>query len=139
MLAKTIWCLMFADNSSRAICQSRIYSNDFSIMVFREKFMFDLGFVLHVWWQLAYPCCHFYFDIKFGNRLYSKEKRRAWPMTMTGKIRYMPLLKSKQVSSRWWYLPLSLNLMRLWYINTFFCVGFHRVRGIQLDQIWVRL
>jgi hypothetical protein len=89
-------------------------------------------------WLLPYPCSHFYFDIKFGNRLYSKEKRRAWPMTMTGKIRYMPLLKSKQVSSRWWYLPLSLNLMRLWYINTFFCVGFHRVRGIQLDQIWVR-
>ena len=27
---------------------------------------------------MPYPCSHFYFDIKFGNRLYSKEKRRAW-------------------------------------------------------------
>ena len=29
---------------------------------------------------LPYPCSHFYFDINFGNRLYSKEKRRAWPL-----------------------------------------------------------
>ena len=29
---------------------------------------------------MPYPCCHFYFDIKFGNRLYSKEKIRAWPL-----------------------------------------------------------
>ena len=28
---------------------------------------------------MPYPCSHFYFDI-FGNRLYSKEKRRAWPL-----------------------------------------------------------
>ena len=27
---------------------------------------------------LPYPCRHF--DIKFGNRLYSKEKRRVWPL-----------------------------------------------------------
>ena len=27
---------------------------------------------------LPYPCSHFYFDINFGNRLHSKEKRRAW-------------------------------------------------------------
>ena len=26
---------------------------------------------------MPYPCSHFYFDIKFGYRLYSKEKRRA--------------------------------------------------------------
>ena len=25
---------------------------------------------------MPYPCSHFYVDIKFGNRLYSKEKRR---------------------------------------------------------------
>ena len=31
---------MFGDNGSRAICQSRIYSNDFSATVFCEKFMF---------------------------------------------------------------------------------------------------
>ena len=29
---------------------------------------------------MPYPCSHFYFDIKFGDRLYSKEKRRAWPV-----------------------------------------------------------
>ena len=29
---------------------------------------------------LPYPCSHFYFDIKFGNRLYSNEKRRTWPL-----------------------------------------------------------
>ena len=29
---------------------------------------------------LPYPYSHFYFDIKFGIRLYSKEKRRAWPL-----------------------------------------------------------
>ena len=29
---------------------------------------------------MPYPCSHFYFDIKFGDRLYSKEKRRAWPL-----------------------------------------------------------
>ena len=28
---------------------------------------------------MPYPCSHFYVDIKFGNRLYSEEKRRAWP------------------------------------------------------------
>ena len=26
---------------------------------------------------MPYPCSHFYFDIKFGNRLYSKEKSLA--------------------------------------------------------------
>ena len=30
--------------------------------------------------HMPYPCSHFYFDIKFGDRLYSKEKRRAWPL-----------------------------------------------------------
>ena len=35
-------------------------------------------FVLHTF--MPYPCGQFYFDIKFGNRLYSKEKRRAWPL-----------------------------------------------------------
>ena len=29
---------------------------------------------------MPYPCSHFYFDIKFGNRLYSKEKGKAWPV-----------------------------------------------------------
>ena len=29
---------------------------------------------------MPYPCSHFYFDIKFGNRLYSNEKRRTWPL-----------------------------------------------------------
>ena len=29
---------------------------------------------------MPYPCSHFYFDIKFDDRLYSKEKRRAWPL-----------------------------------------------------------
>ena len=29
---------------------------------------------------MPYPCSHFYFDIKFGDRLYSKEERRAWPL-----------------------------------------------------------
>ena len=35
-----------------------------------------------LWLQrlLPYPCSHFYFDIKFGDRLYSNEKRRAWPL-----------------------------------------------------------
>ena len=30
--------------------------------------------------SMPYPCSHFYFDINFGDRLYSKEKRRAWPL-----------------------------------------------------------
>ena len=29
---------------------------------------------------MPYPCSHFYFDINFGDRLYSKEKRKAWPL-----------------------------------------------------------
>ena len=29
---------------------------------------------------LPYSCNHLYFDINFSNRLYSKEKRRAWPL-----------------------------------------------------------
>ena len=29
---------------------------------------------------LPYPCSHFYFDTKFGNRLYSKEKRPGSPL-----------------------------------------------------------
>ena len=29
---------------------------------------------------MPYPCSHFYFDTKFGDRLYSKEKRRVWPV-----------------------------------------------------------
>ena len=30
--------------------------------------------------HIAYPCSHFYFKINFRDRLYSKEKRRAWPL-----------------------------------------------------------
>ena len=30
--------------------------------------------------HLPHPFSHFYFDIKFGDRLYSKERRRAWPL-----------------------------------------------------------
>ena len=29
---------------------------------------------------LPYPCSHFFFDIKFGHRLYSKEKRSTLPL-----------------------------------------------------------
>ena len=29
---------------------------------------------------MPYPCSQFYFDINFGDRLYSKEERRAWPL-----------------------------------------------------------
>ena len=29
---------------------------------------------------MPYPCSHFYFDIRFGNRLYSNKKKRAWPV-----------------------------------------------------------
>ena len=29
---------------------------------------------------MPYPCSHFYFDIKFGDRLYSKEKRPGSPL-----------------------------------------------------------
>ena len=37
-----------------------------------------IGFSRSVSQLLPYPCSHFYVDFKFGNRLYSKEKRRAW-------------------------------------------------------------
>ena len=29
---------------------------------------------------MPYPCSHFYFDIKFGDRLYSKENRSGSPL-----------------------------------------------------------
>ena len=29
---------------------------------------------------MPYLCSHFYVDIKFGNKLYPKEKKRAWPL-----------------------------------------------------------
>ena len=29
---------------------------------------------------MPYPCSHFYFDINFGNRLYSKENRPGSPL-----------------------------------------------------------
>ena len=38
---------------------------------------------------MPYPCSHLYFDIKFGDRLYSKEKRRAWPNWYQSKSDYM--------------------------------------------------
>ena len=47
----------------------------FSCETFRNYFILLLAYNL-----MPYPCSHFYFDIKFGNRLYSKEKRRAWPL-----------------------------------------------------------
>ena len=31
-------------------------------------------------WLMPYPCSHFYFDIKFGDRLYSKENRPGSPL-----------------------------------------------------------
>lgn len=31
-------------------------------------------------WCSIHVLSHFYFDIKFGDRIYSKEKRRAWPL-----------------------------------------------------------
>ena len=32
------------------------------------------------WVLMPYPCSHFYFDINFGDRLYSKEKRPGSPL-----------------------------------------------------------
>ena len=32
------------------------------------------------WWLMPYPFTHSYFDINLGDRLYSKEKRGAWPV-----------------------------------------------------------
>ena len=48
-------------------------SNPFSYTM--ETFLIFL-FNCHI----PYPCSHFYFDIIFGNRLYSKEKRKAWSL-----------------------------------------------------------
>ena len=46
-----------------------------------KRLMFQVLFSFIISYRLMpYPCSHFYFDIKFGNRLYSKEKRRAWPL-----------------------------------------------------------
>ena len=42
--------------------------------------MFHFNFVTSLPCLMPYPCSHFYFDIKFGNRLYSKEMGRAWPV-----------------------------------------------------------
>ena len=33
-----------------------------------------------LWILMPYPCSHFYFDIKFGDRLYSKENRLGSPL-----------------------------------------------------------
>ena len=44
------------------------------------------------------------FDIKFGNRLYSKEKRRAWP----GLASYEYNLLTKQVSNFYHYIDQAL-------------------------------
>ena len=38
--------------------------------------------------HLPYPCSHFYIDIKFGDRLCSKDKRRAWPIWYQHKSDY---------------------------------------------------
>jgi hypothetical protein len=39
-----------------------------------SEFIFRNFFIV-----MPYPCSHFYYDIKFGYRLYSKDKRRALP------------------------------------------------------------
>ena len=36
--------------------------------------------IWHFCIPMPYPCSHFYIAIKFGNRLYSKKKRRVWPL-----------------------------------------------------------
>ena len=50
-------------------------------------------------WHMPYPCSHFYFDIKFGDRLYSKEKRRAWPVLFW--IKYVAKFDIKVKVTTW--------------------------------------
>ena len=40
-----------------------------------KSLMFQNIILLYFFRLMPYPCSHFYFDIKFGDRLYSKENR----------------------------------------------------------------
>ena len=63
--------------------------------------------------QMPYPCSHFYFDIKFGHRLYSKEKRLSFSLLniicrqiwYQSKSDYMDRAKDCKV------LPWKINLL----------------------------
>ena len=75
------YCSLFSQrlrNSSSQvtqICPSPPYS--LALFVWICLYLVVLVFFYSL---MPYPCSHFYFDIKFGDRLYSKEKRRAWPL-----------------------------------------------------------
>ena len=64
----------------RDYMQIKKSQNDLRIAL--QNFVFLKFLASNEKWKMLmpYPCSHFYFDIKFGDRLYSKEKRRAWPV-----------------------------------------------------------
>ena len=44
----------------------------------KQEIAKNASWLFHHYTLLPGPCSAFWFDINFGNRLYSKEKRRAW-------------------------------------------------------------
>ena len=89
-----------------------------------SKWFWKKGFVCTT--LMPYPCSHFYFDIKFVNKLYSKEKRRAWSLlfwlysvTKIG-IKFLPLHGPGMNLAFWCFLfcfSCGLQDFKFWYVN----------------------
>ena len=68
------FCLIFQQNGSMySVFQNSIAPPDFSGNHGNHR-----NWVPR--WHMPYPCSHFYIDINFGDRLYSKEKRLGYPL-----------------------------------------------------------
>ena len=62
---------------------------------------------------MPYPCSHFYFDIKFGDRLYSKEKRPGSPLLFW--IWSVAKFDIKVKVTTWiWHETLEMELLHEW-------------------------
>ena len=66
------------------ICHKSVYravgtrGEDYPLPPDFENFLILVMVVIFT--LMPYPCSHFYFDINFGDRLYSKEKRTGSPL-----------------------------------------------------------
>ena len=71
--------------SGNCVTISRNHQNIFITVVYSTTTMAypHFGYTLNLLTIaifMPYPCSHFYIDIKFGDRYYSKEKRPGYPL-----------------------------------------------------------
>jgi hypothetical protein len=76
----TFFDIQFKNTSNLNFLDFKCHLKDFFTRISKQVLLSEICGFKKFKTDALKPCSHFYFDINFGDKLYSKEKRGAWPL-----------------------------------------------------------